>query len=219
MGSYGDCTGERQATRAALGIDATESVILTVANLRTPKGLDILVEVATALRQGGRSFVWLLAGTGPDEGWLRNALHSAGLEDQVRLLGFRRDIPALLAAADLFCLTSRREGVPVSIVEAMAAERAVVAPDVGGVRELMVDGETGIVVPPGAPAAIQVALEKLLDEEELRRAYGIAGARRAHERYGVERAATTIASIYHRLLGTTPAGPIAPAPPGDAGTR
>jgi glycosyltransferase involved in cell wall biosynthesis len=110
-------------------------------------------------------------------------------------------VAALLAAADLFCLTSRREGVPVSILEAMAAGRAVVATDVGGVREQVVEGETALLVPPGDPGAFARAVAALLADPARRGAFGAAGQARARARFTVERAAAAIAAVYAELLG------------------
>ena len=77
-----------------------------------------------------------------------------GLEERVQLAGERSDVPDLLAGSDVFVLSSRSEGLPVSVLEAMAAELPVVASNVGGLAELVVDGETGMLVPPGDPAAL-----------------------------------------------------------------
>jgi glycosyltransferase involved in cell wall biosynthesis len=189
----------RDAMRAALGIAADEPAILTLANLRAPKGFDLLIEVARDLQAAGRRFVWLIAGSGPDEAWLRGELARGGLETRVRLLGFRRDVPELLAAADLFCLTSRREGVPVAIVEAMAAGVPVVATGVGGVAELVEDGATGRVVEPRA-APLAAAVRALLDDPPLRARLGARGRQRAHARYAAARAAREIAAVYQELL-------------------
>jgi glycosyltransferase involved in cell wall biosynthesis len=127
----------------------------------------------------------------------------------VRLLGFRRDVPALLAACDVFCLTSHREGVPVSILEAMAAGKPVVATDVGGVGELVVEsgtpdvaaaGETGLLAPAGDDRRLAAALAALLAAPARRAAMGAAGQARARAAFTLERAAAEIAAVYRELI-------------------
>ncbi|HWN81823.1 MAG TPA: glycosyltransferase family 4 protein, partial [Candidatus Udaeobacter sp.] len=201
---------ERDRMRNLLGVPVACSLILTVANLREPKGLDVLVATAERLAAARPAplFVWLIAGTGPLAGDLAQDLARRGLAERVRLIGFRADIPALLAACDLFCLTSRREGVPISIVEAMAAGKAVVATDVGGTRELVLTGETGLLAPSGDDQALAEALLRLLGDRALAAAFGRAGQERARAHFTVERAARDIAAVYTELLAPpTPADP------------
>ncbi len=196
-------TTRRRAVRSALQIDPATAVVLTVANLRPPKGLDTLVAGAAkldAMRSAGDRLLWLIAGEGPLAESLQRDLEQHGLGNRFRLLGFRRDIPDLLAAADIFCLTSRREGMPVSILEAMAGGRPVVATDVGGVRELVVDGETGLIVPPGDPEALAHALAELLADPERRARLGAAGQTRARSRHTIERAAEATTRVYNQAL-------------------
>jgi glycosyltransferase involved in cell wall biosynthesis len=209
--AFAACTTRRQETRAELGIGPDVPVLLTVANLRPPKGLDVLVETASRLAaaaasgavdsSSGPPLVWLIAGDGPLAGALESDLSRRGLTEIVRPLGFRCDIGELAAAADLFCLTSRREGVPVAILEAMAVGRPVVATRVGGVSELVVDGETGLLVPPGDPTELATALRTLLDHPERRARLGAAGQERARARHAIAYSAAAIASVYDELLG------------------
>ena len=205
---------ERDRMRNMLGVPAACALILTVANLREPKGLDVLVATAERLATARPAplFVWLIAGTGPLAGDLAKDLARRGLAERVRLIGFRSDIPALLAASDLFCLTSRREGVPVSILEAMAAGKAVVATDVGGTRELVLEGVTGLLAPSEDDQGLAAALLRLLADRELCAAFGRAGQERARAHFTLERAAREIAEVYAELLAAgppalTPAGP------------
>jgi glycosyltransferase involved in cell wall biosynthesis len=207
---------ERDRTRAALGLAANVPVILTVANLRPPKGLDVLARTAEQLAApsppelvSAAPWVWLVAGEGPLATSLAAELVERGLAERVRLLGFRRDVPALLAACDVFCLTSRREGVPVSILEAMAAGKPVVATDVGGVRELVVatggpdaavPGETGLLAASGDDHTLAAALAALLADPARRAAMGAAGRARARASFTLERAARDIADVYRELL-------------------
>jgi glycosyltransferase involved in cell wall biosynthesis len=194
----------RAGARALLGIGRLAPVILTVANLRPPKGLDVLADAATRLRDTPPfrdvPFVWLVAGDGPLAASLAGDLERRGLAGRVRLLGFRSDIADLLAAADVFCLTSRREGAPRSILEAMAAGRAVVATDVGGVSELVAAGETGVLVPRDDPGAIASALAALLTDPERSTRLGRAGRERVRAQHTLDRAAAAIAAAYDEVI-------------------
>jgi glycosyltransferase involved in cell wall biosynthesis len=204
---------ERDRMRNMLGVPAACALILTVANLREPKGLDVLVATAARLTAARPAplFVWLIAGTGPLAGDLAKDLARRGLAERVRLIGFRADIPALLAAADLFCLTSRREGVPVSILEAMAAGKAVVATDVGGTRELVLQGETGLLAPTGDDQAVAEALLRLLADRGLGATLGRAGQERARAHFTLAQSARGIAAVYSEVLAAIPPAP-APTP-------
>ena len=99
------------------------------------------------------------------------------------LLGERADVPELLAAADVFVLSSASEGAPLSILEAMAAGLPVVASNVGGIAELVEDGVTGLLVPPADPVRLAQALARVLDDRDLRQRLGTAGRARARERF------------------------------------
>ena len=110
-------------------------------------------------------------------------LRAAGLGYRLRLLGYRSDIPALLAAADIFTLPSRFEGLPMSVIEAMLTGLPVVATNVRGPAEQVVDGETGLSVPAGDSKALGAALGRLVRGADLRVRMGQAGRLRALERY------------------------------------
>jgi glycosyltransferase involved in cell wall biosynthesis len=121
-------------------------------------------------------------------------------DPRVELLGPRRDVANVLAQSDVFVLSSRSEGFPVSILEAMAARLPVVATDVGGVGEAVVDGETGFLVRPGDPRALAAALERLVADRELRARLGAAGRSRALRRFDVTRYRAAHVDLYRREL-------------------
>ena len=153
--------------------------IVTVGRLAAPKDALTLVRALALL--GPIRFSALLVGDGPDLGppVVEAEVRSLDLEDRVELAGSRADVPALLAAADVFVLSSRSEGAPISILEAMAAGLPVVACDVGGVGELVADGETGLLVPSADPARLAEALRRLVADPGLRRRLGAVGGGRA----------------------------------------
>jgi glycosyltransferase involved in cell wall biosynthesis len=110
------------------------------------------------------------------------------------------DIPALLRTADVFVLSSRWEGLPLAIIEAMMSGLPVVGTRVGGVAEVMVDGETGLLVPPKDPEALASALNRLLEDAGLRRQMGEAGRRRALDRFTEARMLAETTAVYSRSL-------------------
>src|SRR5205823_13173952 len=120
--------------------------------------------------------------------------------ERAELVGARRDVPELLAAADLFVLSSRSEGLPISVLEAMAAGLPVVATNVGGMPEVVVNGETGFLVPPAEPRALAEAVGRLLLDPELRQRFGAAGRRRAERRFDVARFHRAHVRLYCREL-------------------
>jgi glycosyltransferase involved in cell wall biosynthesis len=179
---------DRAAMRASLGLDDGDFAVLCVANLRAEKGVDAFVE---AVRRAGsdtaggalgqsRRLRGLIAGDGPERERLQRLV--AGV-DGVDLLGSRGDVPDLIAASDAVALLSDAEALPMSILEAMALGRPVIASDVGGAGEAVVDGETGIVVPPGDTAAAAAALAKLAADPAAAEAMGERGRARQRERF------------------------------------
>lgn len=160
--------GTRTRVRRELGLPEDAIVAITVANLRREKDYPNLLRAAhLALREEPRLVV-LAVGQGPLEGEVHELHESLGLGGGVRLLGYRTDVPDLLAASDLFVLASAHEGLPVSIMEAMVAGLPVVATAVGGVPEAVTDGETGVLTPPHDPDALARALVAIARDELLR---------------------------------------------------
>ena len=161
--------------------DGRVPTVVSVTRLKPPK--DALVLLRGIARLNGSAFRTRIVGDGPERERVEAERRSLGLEDAVELLGERRDVPALLAAADIFVLSSRSEGMPVSILEAMAAGLPVVASNVGGVAELVVDGETGFLTAPADEAALASALGRLLADPDLRRRMGAAARARVEARF------------------------------------
>jgi len=184
------------APRARL--DGDPPRIVTVGRLARPK--DPLTLVRALVGVGQRRFALAFIGDGPERQILQEEVHTLGLGGMVELLGERRDVPELLARADVFVLSSRSEGAPLSILEAMAAGLPVVASDVGGVGELVVDGETGLLVPHGDAAGLARALARVLDDRALRARLGAAGRARARERFGLAALRDAHVEVYTREL-------------------
>jgi glycosyltransferase involved in cell wall biosynthesis len=182
--------------------------IVTVGRLAAPKDPLTLVHALGAI--AGRDWTAELIGDGPQHADVAAAVHALGLEGAVRLAGERHDVPQRLAEADVFVLSSRSEGAPLSVLEAMAAGLPVVASAVGGVPELVEDGVTGVLVAPGDPAALAAVLERLLADGDLRRRLGAAGRERVLARFDLEPMRRAHVDLYARELAR--AGRPAPMP-------
>jgi glycosyltransferase involved in cell wall biosynthesis len=141
-----------------------------------------------------------VVGEGPDRDAVAQAIHDRGLADRVELTGTREDVAQILARADVFVLSSRSEGMPMSALEAMAAGLPVVATAVGGVPELVVDGETGFLVPPGDAPALSRALDRILGDPDLRRRLGEAGRQRAGGMFALPEWQAAHLRLYEELL-------------------
>ena len=178
--------------------DGAPPAIVSVGRFKAPKDFFTLVRSLGMLAPG--SFRAMLVGEGPDRQRLEREVHDLGLERAVQLPGERDDVPELLATADVFALSSRSEGLPVSILEAMAAGLPVVASSVGGVSEEVVDGVSGLLVPPGDASALARALGRLVEDRELRRGLGAAGRARALEHFDLPEFRHAHLAVYEKLL-------------------
>jgi glycosyltransferase involved in cell wall biosynthesis len=173
-------------------------VIGSVGRLGREKGFDLLVEAAPRLPKGVHV---LIGGDGSQRAELAAQVQRLGLEDRVTLTGFVEDVPAFLSRIGLFVLPSRSEGLGLVLVEAMAAGRPVVASRVGGIPEVVVDGETGLLVPPEEPEALAGTIGRLLADPALAGRMGEAGRQRAREHFSAGRMAEQTAALYEELSG------------------
>jgi glycosyltransferase involved in cell wall biosynthesis len=181
---------------SAIGIAPTDRVVLSVARLHAQKGLEDLV-AATALLRNEPDMHVVVAGDGPEHARLRAAVDRAGLGGRFHLLGNRDDVPALLSRADLFVLSSRFEGLPSGVIEAMAAGLPVVATRAGGVPELVDDGVTGWLAPVGQPLALADAVRGALRSDLV--AMGAAASRKATTQFAAATMTAAFAGIYAEL--------------------
>ncbi|NOT35686.1 MAG: glycosyltransferase, partial [Candidatus Eisenbacteria bacterium] len=165
-----DRFGNGAIERSALGLKGVAPVIGSVGCLAVRKDQGMLLEALALLTREGQPFEAVLIGDGPERERLERQAHTLGLDDRVHFLGERPDVERLLPALDVFVLSSREEGIPNALLEAMAAGRASIATAVGGTPEVMQDGRTGWLVPARDPAALARALASALaDPTEARR--------------------------------------------------
>jgi glycosyltransferase involved in cell wall biosynthesis len=164
-------------------------LFLVTARLDPQEGIDVLARAAESV-EGAR---FVIAGDGPERARLTGS-------ERLRFLGYRDDVPALLAACDAFVLPSRFEGTPLSLLDAMAAGRAIVATAIAGVDELVVPDESALLVPPGDPDALADALKRIVAEPALRARLGGAAKQRAESLFTVEASTRRVARVYDELL-------------------
>jgi glycosyltransferase involved in cell wall biosynthesis len=190
---------DRSAARAALGLPDSAPVIGIVGRLVPIKGHDTFIRAARLVSLEVPDAVFVVAG----DGELRHSLErEAGrlLGERVRFLGWHEDVRTLYASLDVVVLTSRNEGTPMSLLEAAAASRPVVATKVGGVRDVVRDGMTGILVAPGDDGGIAAGVIRLLQRQDRGRAIGEEARRWVTERFAVERVADRTIDLYRELL-------------------
>jgi sugar transferase (PEP-CTERM/EpsH1 system associated) len=179
---------------------------ISVARLNPVKDQPTLLRAVPLIAEAHPGFSLDIVGDGPERQGLERLRSELGLERSVRLLGHREDVAPLLAAADVFLLTSTSEGLALTLLEAMASGLPVVATDVGGNREVVVHGETGFLVPSGSPSAVAEATGRLLKNPELARAMGRSGRRRVEQSFGIRAMVGRYERLYGELLSQPPAG-------------
>lgn len=171
-------------------------IVLTVARLEKQKGIEYLLEAATMVPE----MVVIVAGDGPERSALQDRCRALHLDGRVRFLGHYDDIPALLACADLVVLPSLYEGLGLSLIEAMAAGRPVIGSAIGGIDEVIVDGETGLLVPPADPRALAGAIHRVLSDGSLAARFAAAGRERARREFSAEGMVCRLMQIYTELI-------------------
>jgi len=173
--------GHPARVREELDLAAGEPLIVAVGNLYTVKGHIILLKALAALTKRIPGVAWKAAivGRGDQEQALNDFLRDAALADRVKLLGYRSDVPDILASADIWCMPSFSEGLPLSLLEAMFAGKAIVASRIGGIPEAVDEGKEGLLVPPGDVDGLAASVERLLLDTRYREALGKAAYARA----------------------------------------
>ena len=188
------------AIARSIGIGPADPVVGTVGNLRPVKDHATLVRAFALVAQRIPNAKLLVVGEGDQRPALEALVGELGLQRAVQLLGTRGDVPDLLPQFDVFAVSSKSEGLSLAIVEAMACELPVVATRVGGNPDTVVDGETGVLVPPGDEAALAQALVELLQDPGRRRRLGSAGRRRAEAEFSLSSMVERYEALYASIL-------------------
>jgi glycosyltransferase involved in cell wall biosynthesis len=196
---YAPDPNRRRRWRERHGLEPEAIVLTHVGRFAPPKNHALLIEAFAQVRTHTPLYL-LLVGGGELEDAVRQQVAGLGLQERVRFLGVRADVPAILNASDLFVLSSRWEGNPLSVMEAMAAGLPVVSTAVGGVPELVREGETGLLVPSGDAAALARALQALVDDPARREAMGKAARQHAITHFDIRHTVRQYETLYERLL-------------------
>lgn len=188
--------------RQELGVGAGACLVGTVASFLPVKRLaDFVRAAAEVVTRRGQDVVFLMVGDGPERSSLENLASRLGVGDRLAFAGFRSDALSVINAMDIFVLTSEREGMPRVVLEAMLMGKPVVGTRVTGTMELVVDGESGFLVPVGEPKRVADALELLAADPALRSRQGACGRQRVMEQYSIEAYVSGVERVFREVLG------------------
>ncbi|TME98539.1 MAG: glycosyltransferase, partial [Chloroflexi bacterium] len=190
--------GER--IRAELGVRPDELLVGNVGRLALQKGQRHLIAAMPLLLERVPFAHVVIAGGGDLEEYLRDLASEVGVADRVHVLGPRKDVPALMHAIDVFAMPSIWEGFGLVLLEAMAAGRPIVASRVATIPEVVVDGETGLLVPAGDPVALADALAQLAHDPAMARRLGEAGRERLRQHFSIEKMVGDTELLYRELI-------------------
>lgn len=192
---------DKDAARGKLGLSREDIIIGTVARLISIKGQSYIMQAIARLLSAFPGIKLLIVGDGPDRIKLEEEARGLGISEKVLFAGNREDMPELYAAMDIFVLASTaREGLPLTAAEALATSLPVVATDVGGTGEIVIDGETGLLVRPKDAAAIAKAIEVFLNDPEKARQMGVAGRKLCEEKFSKDAMIKGVEALYEAYL-------------------
>ncbi|MBV9543696.1 MAG: glycosyltransferase [Chloroflexi bacterium] len=203
---------QRQAAaiRRELGVEPADFLVGNVGRLAPQKGQRHLIGATPLLLERVPRAHVVIAGGGDLEDFLRSLAAELGVSDRVHVLGPRTDVPALMHALDAFVMPSIWEGFGIVLLEAMAAARPIVASSVATIPEVVLDGQTGLLVPPGDAVALADALARLADDPALAHYLGERGRERLDRSFSIEKMVGDTELLYRELLETardrTPGG-------------
>ncbi len=183
-----------------LGLPRDSLVVGSVGNLREVKDVSTLLRGFAQAVERVPNAVLVLVGDGPERGALEQLVAELGLSERVRFAGARSDVARLLPLFDVFALSSKTEGISVALLEAMACGLPVVATRTGGNPEVVTEGQTGRLVPVGAPEELGQALADLLPDAQTRQSYGRRARQRVEQHFSLERMVRDYESLYAELL-------------------
>jgi len=188
------------ALRKSLGLGSQGPLVGAVTFLRPEKGMGVLIEAIRWLKKRFSTVECVIIGDGGEKPALLDHIRELGLEHCVHLVGFRHDVPALLAILDVVVIPSFEEGIPQSLTQALAMERPVVASAVGGIPEVVQDGLSGLLVPPRDPAVLAEKIACLLHDPMAATRMGKVGRQVIQERYSMEHMLNQTERVYRRMM-------------------
>jgi len=187
--------------KSEFAISPEIKIIGTVARLSSEKDQMTLLESFSEVHRQDPETLLMLVGAGPEESELRRATQLLGIDGCVKFLGFRHDVSRLMNIFDVFVLSSITEGISLTLLEAMAVGKPIVATNVGGNPEVVVNEETGLLVSPKEPDVMAQAILRLLANPDLAKRMGLAGRKRVEERFSLERMTHEYIQVYKEVLG------------------
>jgi len=187
---------EHGNVRADLGIPSDASLLTTVAVLRPPKGIQYVIRALPAILASNPNTYYLVVGDGSHRDALVEEVKKIGVGDRVVFAGMRRDVPRLLLASDVFVLPTLTEALPTVLAEAMAAKLPTIASRVGGVPEMMTDGQNGCLVEPEDVEGLARACIDLLANPEKRAAMGAEGWKIVNQKFNIEKQVDQLEALY-----------------------
>lgn len=199
VAAYGDPGEQREAVRQSLGLADDEVAIIQVARLNVLKDHPTAIRAMAQLVTHAPRAKLLVVGDGEERQKIESLIGELGISRNIQLLGTRRDIPRLLAAADVFLLSSISEGIPLTLIEAMAAGLPCVSTAVGGTPEVIVDGQTGLFARPRDPEDVAAKLAVLLADGSLRQSMGARGRERSRELFSDQQMHLAYQQFYRDL--------------------
>jgi len=191
---------EKTVSRKSLGLRPQDIVIGTVGNLRKEKNQELLIRALAIMKDMGRSFKALFVGDGPCRSDLEMLAAELKVDEEIIFLGTRRDVPHLYWLLDIYCLTSRFEGLPLTLLEAMAAEVPVIGTDVIGIREVISNNENGVLVPDNDPEELAKAILMLAESVTLRNTLAEHGRRLVCDQYNLTKFVRNYQRLFQRLI-------------------
>lgn len=191
---------ERKKVREGWGIPEEAILLLTVARLVPVKGLEDLIEGFSIAAKADLRLILLIVGDGPEREALERMARERGVAEKVLFAGFRQEIPAYLAAADIYLNTSISEGLPLSLMEAMAAGKPVIVTEVGGMKEMIENGRTGFFIPPKSSEEVSKRILHLAEDEMLRHTLGEKARTHAISHFSVEAMGEATYQLYQSIL-------------------
>jgi glycosyltransferase involved in cell wall biosynthesis len=200
MGSYRHLLA-RETARAQLDLPESCFIVGIIARVTRAKGHQLLLDVFAGLQSKIPKALLVIVGDGAELPAVKSYIRKLALEKSVLIMGERQDVPTILAALDVFCLPSETEGMPMTVLEAMAVGLPVVASDVGGIPELVKEGHTGLMVPPRAADELGAALLALARDPQRAREMGRAGRERLLKEFCLESTLSAYEEIYREAIG------------------
>ncbi|MBM4464706.1 MAG: glycosyltransferase family 4 protein [Chloroflexi bacterium] len=188
--------------RQELGLKDVSEVVSIVSRLSREKGHRYFLESVAQILESFPGAQFLVVGDGPERGSLESLTASLGIHRSVSFLGYRRDVATIMAASDVIVSASVQEGFGNVLIEAMYLAKPVVATAAGGVPEIVRHEETGLLVPPGDPDALALAMIKLLKDPQARKRMGLKGRQVVLREFSVERLADNLAKLYNEVVST-----------------